>query len=89
MLVFYGIMSIFVNGFLRSFPEAYFIAKNEVATTVVFVDYARSTEAAYPVAIEQAYAATKWVAEHGASIGVDPSRLVVAGDSVGAIWLPP
>jgi acetyl esterase len=55
----------------------------------VFVDYARSTEAAYPVAIEQAYAATKWVAEHGASIGVDPSRLVVAGDSVGAIWLPP
>lgn len=36
-----------------------------------------------PVAIEQAYTATKWVAEHGASIGVDPSRLVVAGDSVG------
>ena len=37
----------------------------------------------YPVAIEQAYTATTWVAEHGASIGVDPSRLAVAGDSVG------
>jgi acetyl esterase len=49
----------------------------------VFVDYARSPEAKYPVAIEQAYAATKWVAENGASMGIDPSRLVVAGDSVG------
>lgn len=51
--------------------------------TVVFVDYARSPEAKYPIAIEQAYAATKWVAENGTSIGVDPSRLVVAGDSAG------
>jgi acetyl esterase len=37
----------------------------------------------YPVAIEQAYAATMWVAEYGASIGVDTSRLAVAGDGVG------
>src|SRR5215472_13361152 len=51
--------------------------------TVVFVEYARSPEAKYPVATEQAYAATTWVAEHGASIGIDPSRLAVAGDGVG------
>lgn len=56
---------------------------NGAQATVVFVDYARSPEAKYPVAIEQAYAATKWVAENGASLGVDTSRLVVAGDSVG------
>jgi acetyl esterase/lipase len=56
---------------------------NGAQATVVFVDYARSPEAKYPVAIEQVYSATKWVAENGASIGVDPSRLVVAGDSVG------
>ena len=59
----------------------------EIATgaqaTVVFVEYARSPQAKCPVAIEQAYAATTWVAEHGAAIGVDPSRLAVAGDSVG------
>jgi len=59
----------------------------EIATgaqaTVVFVEYARSPQAKYPVAIEQAYTATTWVAEHGASIGVDPSRLAVAGDGVG------
>jgi acetyl esterase len=56
---------------------------NDAQATVVFVDYARSPEAKYPVAIEQAYTATKWAAENGASIGVDTSRLVVAGDSVG------
>jgi acetyl esterase len=54
-----------------------------VQTTVVFVDYARSPEAHYPVAVEQAYAALVWAAEQGAAIGVDPSRLAVFGDSVG------
>ena len=50
---------------------------------MVFVDYTRSPEAQYPVAVEQAYAATKWVAENGATIKVDPSRLALVGDSVG------
>jgi acetyl esterase len=50
---------------------------------VVFVEYARGPEAQYPVAIEQAYATTEWVAENGASIKVDPSRLALVGDSVG------
>ncbi len=49
----------------------------------VFVDYTPSPEAHYPVAINQAYAATKWVAENGREIGVDGSRLAVAGNSVG------
>jgi acetyl esterase len=51
--------------------------------TVVFVEYARSPQAKYPVAIEQAYTATAWVAEHGAAFGIDPSRLAVAGDGTG------
>ncbi|MFL9997023.1 alpha/beta hydrolase [Paraburkholderia sediminicola] len=49
----------------------------------VFVNYTPSPEARYPVAINQAYAATKWVAEHGNEIGVDGSRLAVVGNSVG------
>jgi acetyl esterase/lipase len=49
----------------------------------VFVNYTRSPEARYPLAIHQAYAATRWVAEHGVEIGVDGSRLAVAGNSVG------
>jgi len=50
---------------------------------VVFVDYDRSPEARYPVAIEQAYAATRYVVDHGADLRIDASRLAVAGDSVG------
>ncbi|WP_300631036.1 alpha/beta hydrolase [Pseudomonas sp.] len=49
----------------------------------VFVNYTPSPEAHYPVAINQAYGATKWVAEHGKEINVDGTRLAVAGNSVG------
>src|SRR5277367_2827684 len=49
----------------------------------VFVNYTPSPEAHYPVAINEAYAATLWVAEHGAEIRVDGKRLAVAGNSVG------
>ena len=50
---------------------------------VVFPEYDRSPEAAYPVAIEQSYAAAQWVVSDGASKGLDGSRLAVSGDSVG------
>ena len=49
----------------------------------VFVNYTPSPEAKYPVAINQAYAATQWVSIHGNEIGVDGKRLAVAGNSVG------
>ncbi|MBU1439381.1 MAG: alpha/beta hydrolase [Gammaproteobacteria bacterium] len=49
----------------------------------VYVDYTPSPEAKYPTAINQAYAATQWVAAHGAEINVDGQRLAVAGNSVG------
>jgi acetyl esterase len=54
-----------------------------VEAAVVFVDYARAPEARYPVAIEQAYAATCYVVDHSESLRIDPLRLAVAGDSVG------
>ncbi|MFF1836692.1 alpha/beta hydrolase fold domain-containing protein [Streptomyces sp. NPDC058231] len=50
---------------------------------VVFVDYTPSPEAQFPVPVEQAYTVARWVADHGGEIGVDTSRLAVAGDSVG------
>lgn len=49
----------------------------------VFVDYTPSPEAKFPIPIEQAYAATKYIAEHGNKFDLDTSRLAVAGDSVG------
>ena len=49
----------------------------------VFVNYTPSPESRYPVAINEAYAATKWVADNGAKIKIDGKRLAVAGNSVG------
>jgi acetyl esterase/lipase len=50
---------------------------------VVFVEYDRSPEAHYPVAIEQGYAAAQWIVREGAANQLDPDRIAVAGDSVG------
>jgi acetyl esterase len=50
---------------------------------VVFVEYDRSPEAQYPVAIEQGYATAQWIACDGAANQLDPNRIAVAGDSVG------
>ena len=50
---------------------------------IVFVNYTRSPEAKYPIPLEEAYSATKWVAGNGQTLNLDPSRIAVAGDSVG------
>jgi acetyl esterase len=49
----------------------------------VFVNYTPSPEAKYPVAVNQIYAASKWVKEHGAEINVDGTKLGIIGNSVG------
>jgi acetyl esterase len=54
-----------------------------VNAAVVFPEYDRAPEAQYPIANEQAYAAAKWVMTNGADQNLDPSRMAVAGDSVG------
>jgi acetyl esterase len=55
----------------------------QTGAAFVFVNYPRSPEARYPVAIEQSYATLSWVAERGGELGLDGSRLAVAGESVG------
>jgi acetyl esterase len=50
---------------------------------IVFVEYDRSPEARYPVAIEQGYATARWIIREGAAYGLDAGRMAVAGDSVG------
>ncbi|OOG76850.1 alpha/beta hydrolase [Algoriphagus sp. A40] len=49
----------------------------------VHVEYSLSPEAKYPVALNECFAATKWVAANGKEIGVDGSRLAVVGNSAG------
>lgn len=80
---------IFVHGggwILGDFPTHERFVRDLVADSgavAVFVNYTPSPEARYPVAINEIYAATRWVAENGAQIGVDGKRLAIAGNSVG------
>lgn len=80
---------VFVHGggwILGDFPTHERFVRDLVADSgavAVFVNYTPSPEARYPVAINEIYAATRWVAENGAQIGVDGKRLAIAGNSVG------
>ncbi|MET1057844.1 MAG: alpha/beta hydrolase [Pedobacter sp.] len=80
---------IFIHGggwVLGDFPTHKRLVRDLVVNSgaaAVFVNYTPSPEARYPVAINQIYAATKWVAANGTQIGVDGKRLAVVGNSVG------
>ncbi len=51
--------------------------------TVVIIEFSRSPQSGFPIAIEEAYAATKYVAENAVSLGIDGSRIAVVGDDSG------
>jgi acetyl esterase len=54
-----------------------------VRAAVVIVEYSRAPENRFPTAIEEAYAAIKYVAENATALGVDGSRIAVVGDGSG------
>jgi acetyl esterase len=51
--------------------------------TLISVDYSLSPEARFPIALQECYRATQYVAEHSDEFGVRPASLAVAGDSAG------
>jgi acetyl esterase len=80
---------IFIHGggwVLGDFPTHQRMVRDLVVESgyvAVFVDYTPSPDAQYPQAINEIYAATKWVAENGTEINVDGKSLAIVGNSVG------
>jgi acetyl esterase len=56
---------------------------NAAGCAMASVDYRLAPEFKFPVAVDDSYAALKWVAANGARLGLDTARLAVGGDSAG------
>ncbi len=73
----------FVTGGLNSLDAPCRALVNKIGCLVVSVDYRLAPEHPFPAAVDDAYAATRWGADHAEEIGGDATRLAVGGDSAG------
>jgi acetyl esterase len=79
----------FLNGDLESHDAPCRVLAEESGVPVLAVEYRCGPETAFPGAFDDAEAAHRWVVDNADSLGADPARLGVAGDSAGgniAAW---
>lgn len=72
-----------VTGTLDSHDLLCRLIARESGCAVLSVDYRLAPEYPFPTPLEDSYASVQWVAENAAGLGLDGSRLAVAGDSAG------
>lgn len=81
MVFFHG--GCYVFGDLETHDTVCRSLSNSSGSLIVAIDYRLAPEDKFPAAVHDAYAATKWVVDHAADLGGDPSRVGVGGDSAG------
>jgi acetyl esterase len=72
-----------VLGSLDGADETCRALANRGRVAVISIAYRLAPETKFPGAVEDAYAAVRWVADHASDLGIDPSRLAVGGASAG------
>lgn len=82
-----AVVHIHGGGYVLGSPEFNDLGNRAMASrlgaTVVSVAYRLAPEVTWPGALEDCYAALCWLHDHAGEIGVDPSRIAIAGESAG------
>lgn len=75
------------GAWMQGSPETHWDITSRLAAwagvSVYSVDYAKAPERPFPAAFDQVVAVIRWVSANAASLGIDPARLSVGGDSAG------
>lgn len=73
----------FVGGRVDQYPAAYQALAQACECLIVSVDYRLAPETRFPGALEDNYAALRWLHGNAIALGIDPQRIAIGGESAG------